>query len=352
MPRRKCKECGAKLETDNDRVQYCDDHRRREKFLQQIEGIHQCPTCLRIVQRCEAELGLVLDEIEKIPSATAQDVEHSRWQYFKARGGTPPTPTRYERYVERLGLRAAEMAASRKMLTVESMSEMARMHRSTIRRHLDQHLIPLGYMERAGRRIDIGPMLGQGLPRYNLYFAPDRTRWLPPIGYFGFTEADIDDDPKEFKKLHQKLNLVSEELIVFWIRTRLRLLEEAVPETMCSDGLDIERKAVILYGIRLAIEPVLKNVLSDYAPALSESGKGVDIFRRDISRIAKPTLDEEIEDFDRIGEIVNQLETRKSPLLKERWAQAMIDEVVNFVQRQLTFDPPTVIIDWKREGSL
>ena len=351
MPRKKCKECGKSFSTENNRVQYCKRHRRREKPLRKIEDIYQCPTCQEILDEYVAGLGRLLDEIKELPDKIAKGTQNSRVQYAQATRQVLSKPTRYDRHVERLGWHGVGMIADRSVPTMKSIIEMTGYRRTAVRRHLNQHLVPLGYLQRIGRSIEAGPKLGQGLPRYHLYYAPERTRWLPPVGYFGFTSEDYEGNQKEFKKLNDRLKLVSEELVVFWLRTRLRQLEEEIVELLSSEDLDIETKGVTLYGTRLVIEVVLKEVLSNYAPILSKSGRNLSTLRKEISRITGPTIHGKIPDLEEAQNVANELQEGKSHLLKKQWAQIRINDVVNFVQHRITFDMPTVIIDWKHEQS-
>jgi hypothetical protein len=302
-----------------------------------------------MLEKYVAGLGRLLDRIKEVPDKTAEDIQDSRTRF--ARGTRPDfsEPTRYDRRVERLGWLEVGKIVDTGMPTMKSMIEMTGYPRTVVRRHLTQHLIPLGYMGRKGRRIEGGPKLGQGLPRYSLHFIPERSRWLPPVGYFGFISEDYRKNTAEFKRLNDRLKLASEELIVFWLRTRLFQLERRFAEILSSEMLDTETKGVILYGVKLALGQLLRRVLSQYAPSLSKSGKKNRLLQEEVSKVVSPTIDREMVDLERIRSIADELDSGESPLLEMQWASIRINEVVNFVWHQITFDMPTVIIDWKHD---
>lgn len=349
MPTPKCKECGKRFSAENDRVRYCGEHRRKEKPLRKIQHVYQCSICQDMLEKYVAGLGRLLDRIKEIPDKTAEDIRDSIAQFARTRKQADSEPTRYDRRVERLGWIGVEKIVDTSLPTMKSMIEMTGYSRTVVRRHLTQHLIPLGYLMRRGRRIEIGPKLGQGIPRYSLHFNPEKTRWLPPIGYSGFIPEDYEMNDAEFKKLNDMLKLASEELIVFWLRTRLFQLKGEVVEILSSEKLDTETKGVILYGVRLALGQLLKKVLSQYAPSLVKHGNGNGLLQGEALMVVDPTIDRESMDLDQIRSIADELDSGKSPLLEEQWASIRINEVVNFVWHRITFDKPTVIIEWKHD---
>lgn len=153
----------------------------------------------------------------------------------------------------------------------------------------------------------------------------------------------------EFRRLNDRLKLASEELIVFWLRTRLFRLEKEIAEILSSEKLDTETKGVILYGVKLALGQLLRRVLSQYAPSLSKSGKKNRLLQEEVSKVVRPSIDGELADLEQIRSIADELDSGKSPLLEMQWARIRINEVVNFVWHEITFDMPTVIIDWKHD---
>ncbi|MEE9506164.1 MAG: hypothetical protein V3V98_03365 [Thermoplasmata archaeon] len=346
---RKCRKCGSEFSTENDRTHYCERHRKREKPLRKIEYISDCEICQKMLQECEAELEALIDKIEGTRNGKATEIERSRQRYMRAVRRKFPKPSRYRRYTERLEYREAEMLAAKGELTMKSIAEMTGFHRTTVRRHLAQHLVPLGYLKRNGRTIDTGVRLGRSFPRYSLHFVPEKTRWLPPVGYFGFTETDIERHEEEFRELDHKLKLVSEELMVFWLRTRLGEVEKTMLDALESENLDVEERGVMLYAARLVTERILKEVLSDYAPTLSESGRNLEMFKPVLSRIARPVDNGEDVDLPEIQRIASKLDSRKDPLLKKRWVMEQVNDIFNFMRHRLIFDAPTVIIDWKHD---
>ena len=292
-------------------------------------------------------LEVALDEIERLRNDIVDETEESRRRLVRADAERFQKPEKYERRLERFGWYAAGKLAAKKMLSTRTISEMTGFHRSTVRRHLTQHLVPLGYLRRTGRTIDAGVKLGQGFPRYLLYFVPEKTRWLRHVGYFGFTDSDIEDSEREFKELHNKLKLASEELILFWLKTRLRRIEKELLSALRSEDIDIETKAIVLYGIRLAIEPLLKGVLSNFAPTLSKSGTQLDILREEISRITNPKADVERVPLVQIREMVDEMEKPKNPLRRKWLASATVHSTMGYLSHRFSFDKPAVIVDWK-----
>ncbi len=347
--KRDCRECGRTFETGNDRVRYCKEHRRREKPLKKIEDIDQCSTCQKILWECEAGLEVALEEIERLRNDVVDETERSRRVHVRAIAELFQKPERFERRLDRFGWLVAEKLAAKKMLSTKSISEMTGFHRSTVRRHLAQHLVPLGYLKRTGRTIDAGVRLGQGFPRFTLHSVPEKTHWLRHVGYFGFTDTDIEDSETEFKELDNKLKLASEELVLFWLKTRLRQLEKEMLSVLYSEDIDVETKAIVLYGVRLVIEPLLKNVLAHFAPTLSKSGTKLNTLREDISRITNPKADAEQVGLVQIRETVDEMENQKSPLLKKRWAPVTVSGVVGCLRHKFTFGKPTVIVDWDHD---
>lgn len=344
--KRDCRECGKTFETENDRVRYCEEHRRREKPLKKINDIDQCSTCLRILRECEAGLEVALDEIERLRNDTVNETERSRRVHVRAIAELFQKPDRFERRLERFGWLVADKLAAEKMLSTKSISEMTRFHRSTVRRHLSQHLVPLGYLRRSGRTIEAGVKLGQGFPRYTLHYVPEKTHWLGHVGYFGFTDTDIEDSKTEFGELDNKLKLASEELVLFWLKTRLRQIEKEMLSALYSEDIDAETKAIMLHGVRLVIKRSLKSILAHFAPTLSKSGTKLDMLREDMLRVTDPKVDPEQVDLVQILETVDEMEKQKSPLQGKRLAPAMVSGVVSYLRHKFAFGKPVLIVDW------
>lgn len=347
--KRDCRECGQAFETESDDVQYCREHRRQEKPLREIEHVDQCSVCLRILQECEVGLDVALDEIERLSDDTVDETEQSRRRLVRRDADRFQNPERYEQRLERFGWLVADKLAAERMLSIGTISEMSGFHRSTVRRHLSQHLVPLGYLRRSGRTIDAGVRLGQGYPRYTLHYLPEKTRWIRHVGYFGFTDTDIEDSETEFEELDKKLKLASEELVVLWLKTRLRQVEKELLSVLNSEDTDVETKAVVLFGVRLAVETSLKSVLAHFAPTLSESGTKLDVFREDMSRVTHPRADAGQVDLAQILETVDEMEKRKSPLQGRRSAPAIVNRVVSYLRHKFAFGKPLLIVDWDHE---
>ena len=347
--KRDCRECGQTFETENDRVRYCIEHRRREKPLKKIEHIDQCSVCLRILQECEAGLEVTLDEVGRRSNDTVDKTERSRRAHVRTVAELFQKPDRYERRLERFAWLVADKLAAEKMLSTKTISEMTKYHRSTVRRHLTQHLIPLGYLRRTGRTIDAGVRLGQGFPRYTLHSVPEKTHWLRHVGYFGLTDTDIEDGETEFEELDNRLRLASEELVLFWLKTRLRQVERELMSVLLSEDTGVETKAIVLFGVRLAIENSLKSVLAHFAPTLSKSGTKLDMLREDMSRITDPKADAEQVDLIQILEMVDEMEKQKSPLLGKRLAPATVSRIVSYLRHKFAFGKPVLIVDWDHD---
>lgn len=346
---KRCVECGVAFSTESSQVKYCRDHRRREKPLRKIEDIYECPTCEHILAMSEAGLGEAMGEVLELQQRTEREIRDSYERRLKTTDDKSHKPTRFDNHVETASWWQAEKLADKRSLTLKTMSEMTGLNRSSIRRHLDQHLIPLGYFRRKGRRIDAGPVLGQGLPRYHFYYSPEKTQWLPPFGFFGFTEKDIERSKSEFEKLNEGLSSASEDLVLFWLRTRLRHIEDEIQGVLNSEKTDIKTKALIQYGARLAINQELERVATTYLPIVSKSGKDLSRLRNEIQDIMTLTIGEKTGDCDRLRDLVHELEAGKSPLRKKSRAQVKIRDVARYIHHKLTFDMPTLIVDWKRQ---
>ncbi len=343
--RKKCGKCSSGFSSRYRHAKYCKKHRKSEKALRSLpDNPHSCSICNRLLEVCGIGLDKLITDLEESPKKLKEEIDLWKKRYHKSIADPP----RYERYIERLSMKMdiSKGLFREDIFSIKSLANESGFSVSTVKRHVHQHLIPLKYLKKIGRGFTIDIGIYYSLPRYYMYYKETEVYWSHNIGYFGFRKEDIKLYENELKSIDNELQLILERVIVLSIKTRLERIKRIIVNELIGKDLTTEEKAVKLYGVRLALHPCLQDILSNFAPTLSRSGRDLSMLKECIDEIENIGMGDD-DEMKGIIEIANTLHDPHNQLLRKGWVGAFINNVVNAVNNLLSFDVPTIVIDRK-----
>ncbi|TET89433.1 MAG: hypothetical protein E3J35_10015 [Methanomassiliicoccales archaeon] len=341
--RKKCEVCNAPFASRYKHSKYCEEHRKKEKPLgTPPEEAYKCALCRKILKACEIGLDSLLAQLKESPGRLKEEIDLSRRRYT-----TPvPEPDGYEDYIEGL---ATKMDISRglfreDLFSIKSLSEDSELSESTIKRHVHQHLIPSRYLKKVGRGFTVDIGLEYPLPHIHAYIDDKKVRWYDNVGYYGFERDDVKSYEGELDRIHDDLKLILEQVTIVWLKTQLNSLKRTLAEALSGGEITIEEKAVKLHGIRMALRPCVRTVLSELAPTLSDSGGDLSVLEEAIETVENIAFGDD-EKMMEVAQIEESLQDPRNPLLRRRWVATAINDMANGIRYFLSLEPPIILID-------